>query len=128
MNERIKELRQALGLTLKEFGDQIGMSLSGVHVIEIGKANVTDRTINLICRTLWNGQYRVSEQWLRTGEGEMLLEQTEEEEIALAVGRVLADDVTGLRRALLLEIARTPPETWDKIEAVLRRLIKKEPD
>ena len=66
MNERIKELRKALGLILEEFGAKIGMGKSSVSKIEKGLNGTTDQTIRSICR-----EFKVSEDWLRTGEGDM---------------------------------------------------------
>lgn len=66
MNERIKELRKTLGLTLEEFGAKIGMGKSSVSKIEKGLNGTTDQTIRSICR-----EFKVSEDWLRTGEGDM---------------------------------------------------------
>lgn len=66
MNERIKELRKTLGLTLEEFGARIGMGKSSVSKIEKGLNGTTDQTIRSICR-----EFKVSEDWLRTGEGDM---------------------------------------------------------
>lgn len=66
MNERIKELRKALGLTLEEFGSRIGMGKSSVSKIEKGLNGTTDQTIRSICR-----EFNVNEAWLRTGDGDM---------------------------------------------------------
>ena len=66
MNERIKELRKYLDLTLVEFGARIGMTKSNVSLIENGKITPREQTIALICQV-----YGVNETWLRTGEGEM---------------------------------------------------------
>ena len=64
--ERIKQLRQTLGLTQTKFADRIGISTSYVAEMELGNKNVNDRTMRLIS-TEWG----VDEHWLRTGEGEM---------------------------------------------------------
>lgn len=66
MNERIKELRKYLDLTLEEFGARIGMTKSNVSLIEHGRNTPREQTIALICQV-----YGVNETWLRTGEGEM---------------------------------------------------------
>lgn len=66
MNERIKALRLALGLTLDSFGERIGIGKSSVSKIEKGVNGTTDQTIKSICR-----EFNVNETWLRTGEGEM---------------------------------------------------------
>lgn len=66
MGERIKLLRSKLGLSGERFGESLGVGRTAISLIESGKNNVTDQVVKLICLT-----YSVSEQWLRTGEGEM---------------------------------------------------------
>ena len=66
MNTRIKELRNYLKLTQKEFSNNIAMQPSSLCDIEKGNAPITERTILIIC-----SQYNVNEKWLRFGEGEM---------------------------------------------------------
>ena len=68
-NERIKEVRKSLGLTLDKFGERIGLKKSAVSLIENGKNSVTDANIKAICR-----EFGVDYIWLTTGEGEMFVE------------------------------------------------------
>lgn len=70
MNERIKELRDALGITLEEFGSRLGVTRTAISRLERGNRGVTDQMAISICR-----EFGVNEHWLRTGEGEMF-EQT----------------------------------------------------
>ena len=70
MNERIKELRDALGITLEEFGSRLGVTRTAISRLERGNRGVTDQMAISICR-----EFGVNEQWLRTGDGEMF-EQT----------------------------------------------------
>ncbi len=66
MNERIKEIRKALSLTLEEFGKELGVTRSAIGHIENGIRNITEQMILSICR-----EFNVNENWLRYGEGEM---------------------------------------------------------
>lgn len=66
MNERVKELRKTLGLSGEKFGERLGIKRAAVSKIETGAVGLTEKTIKSICR-----EYRVNENWLRTGEGEM---------------------------------------------------------
>lgn len=66
MNERVKKLRQELKLSGEKFGEKIGLSKFAISNIEMGKNNLTEQTIKLICHA-----YNVNEDWLRTGSGEM---------------------------------------------------------
>ena len=72
MNERIKELRLSLGLTLDAFGERIGIGKSSVSKIEKGINGTTDQTIKSICR-----EFNVNEEWLRTGQGTMFRQDSQ---------------------------------------------------
>ncbi len=68
-NERIKEVRKSLGLTLEKFGERIGLKKSAVSLIENGKNSVTDANVKAICR-----EFNVDYIWLTTGDGEMFID------------------------------------------------------
>lgn len=72
-NERIKEVRKSLGLTLEKFGERIGLKKSAVSLIENGKNSVTDANVKAICR-----EFNVDYIWLTTGEGEMFVESDDD--------------------------------------------------
>lgn len=72
MNQRLRELRHALGLSGEKFGEKIGLKRSSVSQIETGTNNLTEANILAICR-----EYNVSEEWLRTGNGQMFSETKE---------------------------------------------------
>lgn len=72
MNERLKILRKTLALSGEAFGEKIGVKRSAISQIETGKNNLSDQIIKSICTV-----YNVSEEWLRTGEGEMFIETKE---------------------------------------------------
>lgn len=69
MNTRIKEVREAKGLSQADFAEMLNLKRNSISLIEVGKRNPSDRTIVDICNT-----FNVSEEWLRTGEGEMFVE------------------------------------------------------
>ena len=68
VNQRIKKLRKELRLTQSELSKVISLSSAQIACIETGRRNVNDRTIKLICDS-----FSVSEKWLKTGEGDMLV-------------------------------------------------------
>ena len=68
MNERIKKLRKALDLTQQEFADKIGMKRNTIASYEINRNGPSNSVISLICKA-----FNVSEEWLRTGNGDMFL-------------------------------------------------------
>lgn len=99
MNARIRELRKFLNLTLIEFGDQIGLSHSGLSDIENGKYNINERIVKLICT-----QFNVNEEWLRYGKGEMFNKNNDYLKFINAYSNLkppLQDFLTGCAKNLL---------------------------
>ena len=72
MNNRLKELRSHLNMSLEDFGTALGVTRAAVSRWENGERGISNQAILSICR-----EFNVSERWLRTGEGEMF-EQTRE--------------------------------------------------
>jgi len=73
MNERIKKLRKALDLTQQEFASRIGSVQNTITGYETGRRVPSNQVLSLICR-----EFNVSEEWLRTGEGEMFIAREED--------------------------------------------------
>lgn len=86
IDQRLKEFRKACGITQQGLADRLGLKQNTIASYEIGKLSPSDRTISDICR-----EFRVSEVWLRTGEGEMFLRQTEAEQLAEILVRMELD-------------------------------------
>lgn len=108
MNERIKELRKALGLTQQEFADRLGIKRGAVANYEIGRNTPIDSVIILLCR-----EFRVRETWLRTGEGEMFQSVDREKEIAAFVASVLGDPEKDFQRRFISVLAQLSAEQWE---------------
>ncbi|MBO6246664.1 MAG: helix-turn-helix domain-containing protein [Anaerovibrio sp.] len=70
--ERIRYFRKdILNMTQADFAYKVKISRSNLGNIETGRISITDRLLTDICNA-----FSLSEQWLRTGEGEMY-EETE---------------------------------------------------
>lgn len=86
INERVKELRKSLGMTLDKFSSPLGVQKSAINKIEKGENRVSDQMFLSICR-----EYNVSEEWLKTGSGDMFVELPPEDEYFKAATQ-LSDD------------------------------------
>jgi acetylornithine deacetylase len=64
-------------MTQKDFSARLGLSENFIWQIEKGEREPSDRTISDICR-----EFSISENWLRTGDGEMFRSISREEEKA----------------------------------------------
>ena len=117
MNDRIKKVRTALGLSQQEFADRIGIKRGAVANYEVGRNEPIDAVISLICR-----EFNVSERWLRTGDGEMFVQISRDKEIMRFVGDVMQGEDDNFRRRFLLALARLPEERWADIEDFARQV------
>ncbi len=72
MNQRLKELRKALGMNQKTFAESLGMGQSTLAMMEVGKRKITERHIKTIC-----SMYDVNEKWFVNGENSMFIDETE---------------------------------------------------
>lgn len=120
MNERLKKLRKTLDLTQQAFADRIGIARGNVGAYEVGKNAPSDAVISLICR-----EFNVNENWLRTGEGEMFIQQTPDEQIAAFVGDLLKIEDDSFKRRLISGLAALDDNGWDVLEKFLDSIQKK---
>lgn len=121
LNERLRKLRKTLDLTQQTFADRIGIARGNIGSYEVGKSNLSDAVISLICR-----EFNVNEHWLRTGEGEMFIELTKEEEIATFIGEVLRDEDDSFKKRLVSGLAALDETGWEVLENFLNSIQRKE--
>lgn len=92
MHKRIVAILQARGLKQAEFAKKIGISAAFASELCSGAKSPSDRTISDICR-----EFRVSETWLRTGEGEMYNKLDDDAELNYIMESIGASDPTIVR-------------------------------
>ena len=110
MKERLKELRKSLNMTQEQFADNLKLSRNYIAQIELGSKNPSDRTIFDICRV-----YHVSEEWLRTGAGDMY--SLAEDQTAAIVSDLLEED-SPMNRLILSVLDR-----YRQLDPVSREVI-----
>lgn len=115
MNERLKQIRRETGLTQQQFAESLKVSRNYVALWEIGQREPSDRTISDICRV-----YCVNEVWLRTGEGEMFIPKSREEELMEIFGSAL-NGVTDKDR-FIRAVAQIPDEAFPAFVQFLQTL------
>ena len=74
INCRIKELREKLGLSQREFSKLLSLSGGYISGIEVNLREVNDRLVKLIV-----SQFGVNEEWLRFGNGEVFIKKKADE-------------------------------------------------
>lgn len=68
MNERLRLIRENIGISRAAFGQQIGVSGDVINNLERGRVEIKEHILKLIC-----SEFSVNEAWLRTGSGEMFM-------------------------------------------------------
>lgn len=119
MNERIKELRKTLGLTLEKFGERLGVGKTAINKLEKGENNVTDQMFKSICR-----EFNVNPEWLKDGTGDMFIAQTRNQEIVEFANRIMSDEDESFRKRFVTALSEARPEFWDELEVFLSTIKK----
>ncbi len=120
MNQRIKELRKKLGLTLERFGEALGVQKSAVSKWERGENSVPEQVFKSICR-----EFDVNEEWLRTGKGEMFKELSRSEKIAVFLTDVLKDEDDSFRKQFIEAFSELDLNDWKVLEGICNNIIEK---
>lgn len=120
MNERIRQLRKALGLTLEEFGAKVGVGKTAISNIENGNRNLTDQMFLSICRE-WN----VNEDWLRNGSGDMFIQKSKDKQIADLLSDIQLSSDDSFKHRLISALARLDSNGWEQLEKLLDMIYQK---
>lgn len=118
MKDRIKAVRKELALNQTDFGSRIGVKQGTVAAYENGSRIPLDSVIVSICR-----EFGVSEHWLRTGQGEMFVRLSREEEITKFLMTVIRDPDSEFQRRFVSVLAQLTPEQWQLMEQMAHQLI-----
>lgn len=95
MINRLKQLRKTLNMNQREFSNKLGISQTSYSMIESGVNSLSNKHIKLICAT-----FSVSENWIRTGEGNMFLSSPYDRELMTIFG-----NLTTQSKSYLLSVA-----------------------
>lgn len=112
-NERVKEIRKSLGLTLEKFSERIGVTRGSMSNIENGNRNLTEQMTKSICR-----EFSVDYMWLTTGEGEMFIDS--DDDFIERIDRIMAGEDEARKNLFKFML-----ELSDEDIAALDRLMKK---
>lgn len=121
MKNRIIEIRKDKKLNQEEFANKLNLSRNFINQIESGKKNPSDRTIIDICK-----EFKVNEEWLRNGEGEMYLPIERESEIANLTIKLLSEESDSFKNRLVSALSRLSEDEWELLERMFRNVVDTE--
>lgn len=116
IQDRIKNIRERLGLSQAEFGEKLTLERSTISLMERKQRNVTDRTIKDICR-----EFNVSYLWLTEGVGDMFL--SDEADTTAMFDRIMAGS-NETAKALFKSLAKLNDSEWEVIYKIINDVSK----
>lgn len=111
INDRIKAIRTDSGLSQTAFAERLGTTRGVITNLEFKKTTPNDAFLGLICR-----EFGVSQSWLQTGEGEMFLPRSKNEELALMVADLMAETDDSFRKRFVSAFLSFPPDKLAVLE------------
>ncbi len=115
-NERVKEVRKALGLTLEKFGERIGVTRGSMSNLENGNRNLTEQMTKSICR-----EFSVDYIWLTTGEGEMFIDT--DDDFLERIDRIMAGE-DDARKNLFKFMLELSDEDIEALDCLMKKAIE----
>lgn len=108
--ERIKDVRNSLGLTLEKFGEKLGVTKTAISRIEKGERSLTEQMTKSICR-----EFSVDYMWLTTGEGEMFVKS--DDDFFERIDRIMAGENESRKNMIktLLYASDADIEAFDRL-------------
>lgn len=119
--ERIKEIRKYLDLTMEKFGERLGVGKTAISKLENNERNLTDQMAVSICR-----EFDVNETWLRTGEGEMFIQRTRNQQITDFLGDLIKEEDGTFKKRLIEAMSKLDKKDWEDLERLVNKLTKKD--
>lgn len=116
MNERIRNVRKALGLTQTEFAEKLGIKQNSLANIEIGRRNASNQLVFSICR-----EFGVNLDYLLHGEEPMFAPK---DVTALdKIEQYLTGD-NPFVRAVFMELACLSDQEWEYMYKFMRKVVE----
>ena len=118
MNERIKAVRLALGLSQEEFGKRLGVTRGAITNIELNKVEPKPLFVDLICR-----EFNVNEDWLKNGAEPMFLQRSRNEELSAFFGDLLNGE-PDFKHRLISVMSRLSVDQWQMLADMANMLVE----
>ena len=118
MNERIKAVRLALGISQEEFGKRLGVTRGAITNIELNKVEPKPLFVDLICR-----EFNVNEDWLKNGAEPMFFQRSRNEELSAFFGDLLNGE-PDFKHRLISVMSRLSVDQWQMLADMANMLVE----
>ena len=124
MNERIRELRKELKLSMEGFGKLLGVQKGAIFKIEHGENNVSEQMVSSILNVKWPGNKTVNADWLRYGRLPMFAESSRKEQIKDWVDKILTEEPEGYKVRLASGLAGLDEAGWKAVYSLALAMVR----
>lgn len=112
--DRVKVVRKACKLTQSEFGERLGVSRDVIGNIEYSRVEPSELILRQICAS-----FNISENWLRTGEGDMRAPVSSIDALANEFS------LDGMERAIVESFVRLPEQYREGVKQFVHELVSR---
>lgn len=102
-----------------EFGARIGVKGNTIGNYELGLRNPSDAVIFSICR-----EFNVNEEWLRTGNGEMLKRRSKSQEIGSFANNIMDLPDENFKKRFISALTKLNEDDWTVLMKIADELNK----
>lgn len=118
--DRVKEIRTKLNMTMELFGKRLGVTRTAISNIEGGYRNLTEQMKKAICR-----EFHVSYAWLTNGDGDMF--SNSDAAIKEKVDQIMESE-NDFHKKLIESIIDLDDETLIMLKTLIDKLANKKAD
>lgn len=115
MKDRINLIIQCANISKTKFAERLNVSQAFVSQLCSGAREPSDRTIADICR-----EFRIREEWLRTGEGDMMIADSQRDKLQHFFADVLST-APDERSAFVAALDDLPYDFWPLVAELARK-------
>lgn len=111
--ERLISIRKRENLSQNDFAKKLNLSRNFISLVENGNRELSERTLKDICH-----EFKINENWLRTGEGEAHSPVSRKQAISDFMKDCLQDEEDSFRVGLVEALAELTIEQWEVLEQI----------
>lgn len=111
------------GLTRTKFAEAVKISPAYVSQICSGARTPSDRTVSDICK-----KFKISEEWLRNGNGDMHDVLSEDDDLMAFMSDLMRESSDSFRRRFISVVSELDADGWAFLEKIADELAKKKAD
>lgn len=119
MKDRVREAREALGLSQAQFAEKVGLTKNYISLVETGKRSLGARTVADICRI-----FGISEAWMSTGDGSMFETSSEAETTAEYLAAVMKEFPETFRSRFIAATQNLTTKDWEDLARIAETLLQ----